>query len=99
MKVGFDFDDTLTTEKGMRVARFRKSQNDDLYIVSARHILGSDMLEKAKALGIGWNHVFATGSNKAKVEKVVSLGLNMFYDNNKDVIEALNGMGIKAFQI
>jgi hypothetical protein len=99
MKVGFDFDDTLTTEKGMRVARLTKSQNNDLYIVSARHILGSDMLEKAKELGIGWNHVFATGSNKAKVEKVLSLGLRMFYDNNKDVIDALKGTDVKAFQI
>jgi hypothetical protein len=99
MKIGFDFDDTLTTEKGMRVARFRKSQNNDLYIVSARHDLGSDMLEKAKELGIGWNHVFATGSNKAKVEKVESLGLRIFYDNNIDVIDALKDKGIKAFQI
>jgi len=99
MKIGFDFDDTLTTEKGMRVARFRNSPNNELYIVSARHELGSDMLAKAKELGIGWNHVFATGSNKAKVEKVASLGLHIFYDNNIDVIEALKSAGIKAFQI
>jgi hypothetical protein len=99
MKVGFDFDDTLTTEKGMRVARFRNNPNNELYIVSARHEVGNDMLAKAKELGINPSHVFATGSNKAKVEKVISLGLNMFYDNNKDVIEALNGTGIKAFQI
>jgi hypothetical protein len=99
MKVGFDFDDTLTTEKGMRVARFRNNANNELYIISARHQVGSDMLDKAKELGIPSTHVFATGSNKAKVEKVVSLGLNIFYDNNKDVIESLNGTGIKAFQI
>jgi len=99
MKVGFDFDDTLTTEKGMRVARFRNNPNNELYIVSARHEVGSDMLEKAKELGISPSNVFATGSNKAKVEKVLSLGLNMFYDNNKDVIEALKGKDVKAFQI
>ena len=99
MKVGFDFDDTLTTEKGMRVARFRNNPNNELYIVSARHEVGSDMLAKAKELGISSSHVFATGSNKAKVEKVLSLGLRMFYDNNIDVIEALKSNGIKAFQI
>jgi len=99
MKVGFDFDDTLTTEKGMRVARFRNSPNNELYIVSARHEVGSDMLAKAKELGISPSHVFATGSNKAKVEKITSLGLRMFYDNNIDVIDALKGTDVKAFQI
>jgi hypothetical protein len=99
MKIGFDFDDTLTTEKGMRVARFRNNANNELYIVSARHQVGSDMLDKAKELGIPSTHVFATGSNKAKVEKVASLDLNMFYDNNIDVIDALKSAGIKAFQI
>jgi hypothetical protein len=99
MKVGFDFDDTLTTEKGMRVARFRNKPNNELYIVSARREVGNDMLAKAKELDISPSHVFATGSNKAKVEKVVSLGLNMFYDNNIDVINALKGTDVKAFQI
>ena len=99
MKVGFDFDDTLTTEKGMRVARFRNNPNNELYIVSARHEVGNDMLEKAKELGISSSHVFATGSNKAKVEKVLQLGIAFFYDNNKDVMDALNSKGVKGFQI
>jgi hypothetical protein len=99
MKIGFDFDDTLTTEKGMRIARFRNTSNNELYIISARHQVGSDMLSKGKDLGISPSHIFATGSNKAKVEKIASLGLRMFYDNNNDVIEALHSAGIKAFKI
>jgi hypothetical protein len=99
MKVGFDFDDTLTTEKGMRVARFRNNPNNELYIVSARHEVGSDMLAKAKELGIIPSHVFATGSNKAKVEKVLQLGIAFFYDNNKDVMDALNSKGVRGFKI
>lgn len=99
MKVGFDFDDTLTTEKGMRVARFRNNPNNELFIVSARHEVGSDMLAKAKELGISEENIFATGSNKAKVEKVLQLGLVFFYDNNKDVIDALNSKGVKGFKI
>jgi hypothetical protein len=99
MKVGFDFDDTLTTEKGMRVARFRNNPNNELYIVSARHEIGSDMLSTAKELGISPSHVFATGSNKAKVEKVLQLGIAFFYDNNKDVMDALNSKGVRGFQI
>jgi hypothetical protein len=99
MKVGFDFDDTLTTEKGMRVARFRNNPNNELYIVSARHEVGNDMLAKAKELGISPSHVFATGSNKAKVEKVLQLGIAFFYDNNKDVMDALNSKGVRGFKI
>ena len=99
MKVGFDFDDTLTTEKGMRLARFRNNPHNELFIVSARHEVGSDMLAKAKELGISSGNIYATGSNKAKVEKVIKLGLAYFYDNNKDVIDALNSKGVKAFQV
>ena len=99
MKVGFDFDDTLTTEKGMRVARFRNNPNNELYIVSARHEVSNDMLAKAKELGINPSHVFATGSNKAKVEKVLQLGIAFFYDNNKDVMDALNSKGVRGFKI
>jgi hypothetical protein len=57
------------------------------------------MLDKAKELGIPSNHVFATGSNKAKVEKVVQLGIAFFYDNNKDVMDALNSKGVRGFKI
>ena len=57
------------------------------------------MLAKAKELGISEENIFATGSNKAKVEKVLQLGLAFFYDNNKDVIGALQSKGVKAFQV
>jgi hypothetical protein len=57
------------------------------------------MLAKAKELGISPSHVFATGSNKAKVEKVLQLGIAFFYDNNKDVMDALNSKGVRGFKI
>jgi hypothetical protein len=51
------------------------------------------MLNKAKELGIPESRVFATGSNKNKIAKIKELGINKHYDNNPDVINALNGIG------
>lgn len=32
-KIGFDFDDTLTTISGTNIAQHRKAKGDELYIV------------------------------------------------------------------
>ena len=45
-------------------------------------------------LGIPESRVYATGSNKAKVEKVLELGIDKHYDNNADVINELGKNGI-----
>lgn len=99
MKVGFDFDDTLNTISGTNIAQHRKAKGDDLYIISARHEIGDDMKRKAESLGIPSSNIHATGSNKAKVEEVVRLGLNIFYDNNPEVISELRKAGIKAIKV
>lgn len=98
-KVGFDFDDTLTTISGTNIAQHRKAKGDELYIVSARHEVSDVVKRKAESLCIPMANVFMTGSNKAKEEKVVELGLEIFYDNNIDVISALRSQGIKAIQV
>lgn len=99
MKVGFDFDDTLTTRSGTNIAQHRKAKGDTLHIVSARNEVSDDMKRKAELLGIPLSNIHATGSNKAKVEEVISLGLEVFYDNNPDVISELRKAGIKAIQV
>lgn len=99
MKVGFDFDDTLTTKTGTNVAKYMKMKGDALYIVSARHEVSDEMKHKAESIGIPLNNIYATGSNKAKVEEVIRLGLEVFYDNNSDVISELRKAGIKAIQL
>ena len=94
-KVSFDFDDTLSTKEGLALAQRKKSNGDTLYIISARNSVGQDMLDRAKELGIPESRVFATGSNKAKVEKIRSLGIDKHIDNNQDVINELPGIGQK----
>lgn len=51
------------------------------------------MLSKAKELGIPESKVYATGSNKNKIAKIKELGISKHYDNNKEVIDKLNGIG------
>ena len=96
MKIGFDFDDTLSTNKGKNIAKLRKSQGHTLYIVSARNEVGEDMLSVGADLGIPKERIFAVGSNLEKLKKIEALKLNYFYDKNPDVVKSLNKYGIKA---
>lgn len=91
-KVSFDYDETLTTEKGMQKAKEYKNKGAILYIISARGDKQS-MLEKAKELGIPESRVYATGSNKAKIEKIKELGISVHFDNNPNVIKELKNKG------
>lgn len=91
-KISFDYDETLTTDKGMELAKKFISEGADVYIISARQ-QKDEMLNRAKELGIPESRVYATGSNKAKIEKIKELGITIHYDNNTDVIKELGDVG------
>lgn len=91
-KISFDYDETLTTEKGMRLAKQWISKGADVYIISARTDT-EPMLTRAKELGIPNSRIYAMGSNKAKVEEILQLGISKHYDNNADVIKQLGKIG------
>ena len=91
-KISFDYDSTLSTKKGTDLAKKLIKENNDIYIISARH-LKSGMLNKAKELNIPMNRVYATGSNVNKINKIKSLKIQTHYDNNSNVIKELNGIG------
>lgn len=93
-KVSFDFDDTLSTVRGQELAQQLIDKGDVVYIISARSNY-EPMYAIADKLGIPHNRIFATGSNKAKIEKVKSLGILKHYDNNSDVIKELGSIGSK----
>lgn len=87
--VSFDYDGVLSTEKGKDLAKRIRST---IYIVSARS--SKDGMETtAKELGIPNSRIYATGSNKAKIEKIKELGITKHYDNNPDVIKELGSIG------
>ena len=91
-KISFDYDGVLSTTKGKELAKQKMSDGNTIYIISARgHKDG--MINTAKELGIPESRIYATGSNKAKVEKIKELGINTHYDNNPDVIKELGSVG------
>jgi hypothetical protein len=51
------------------------------------------MIDKAREVGIPFNHIFATGSNDAKIEKIKALKIQTHYDNNNDVLNQLGSVG------
>ena len=92
-RVSFDFDDTLTTDKGKSLLEDEMSKGNTVYIISARQ--DETALDKFGArYGIPLSRIYATGSNKEKVAKVLELGIDTHYDNNSSVIEMLPGIGI-----
>ena len=100
-KVSIDYDDTLSTSRGKDLAKRLISEGKIVYIISARSEL-TGMLQTASDLGIPKSRVYATGSNKAKVQKVKDLGIIKHYDNNADVVKELGSIGSKfaySFQI
>lgn len=91
-KVSFDWDDTLTTEKGISLLEEAIRANRDVYIISARN--SEDAIKAfAERYNIPLTKVFAVGSNNAKVEKIKELGIDTHYDNNPSVVALLPGIG------
>ena len=91
-KISFDYDGVLSTDSGKEKAKNAIANGADVYIISARDSKDG-MLKVADELGIPHDKIFATGDNKAKVAKVIELGITKHYDNNPDVIKELSGIG------
>jgi len=92
-KVSFDYDDTLSTIRGKGLALHEIQSGSEVYIISARHIK-EGMYKTADELGIPHSRVYATGSNKAKIQKIKDLHITKHYDNNNDVINQLGRIGV-----
>ena len=87
-RVSFDWDGTGSTKKGKELIQSFIDKGAEVYIITARR---SD--SGIKFEGIERSHIIATGSNKAKVEKIKELNISIHYDNNKDVIDLLGSIG------
>lgn len=93
-KISFDYDETISTDRGKELAKKKIAEGNVVYIISARQDK-EGMLSTANEVGIPESRVYATGSNKAKIEKIKELGINKHYDNNADVIAELGSVGEK----
>lgn len=90
-RISFDYDGTLSTKKGEKLAK-DLIVNNNVYIISARNSK-TGMIDKAREIGIPFNHIYATGSNQAKIEKIKELKIQIHYDNNNDVLNVLGSVG------
>lgn len=81
-KIGFDFDNTLSTSRGQNLF---KSLSGTMYVITARNHQSPDVFKVTDRLGIPRSRVFFSGSNQNKVQKIKELGLDVFYDNNPSV--------------
>jgi len=91
-KISFDYDGTFSTAKGFDMAVNFINKGIDVYIISARNSK-DEMLPRANKAKILFSKVYATGSNEEKIAKVKELGITTHYDNNPDVVNALDGIG------
>lgn len=96
-RVSLDYDGVLSTDKGKEKAKQLISEGVTVYVVSARRDKES-MLGVARELGIPVSRVHATGSNKAKVEKIKNLNIDTHYDDNLEVINELKNINLKGLK-
>jgi hypothetical protein len=89
LKVSFDYDDTLSTNRGQELAKRLISEGNDVHIVTRRNIMQSGQVYKtAQELGIPKDNVHFT-NGKLKWETIKRLGIQKHYDNNSDEIKAI----------
>ena len=93
-KVSVDYDDTASTAKGKELLKRLISEGKTVYIISARSSK-FPIVDALKDL-IPEGRIYATGSNKAKVEKAKILDIGTHYDNRQDVIDKIKEAGIKG---
>lgn len=88
-KISFDYDGTLTERSIQQlVQRLITAGGNEIYIISARSS-SYELMTLGQKLGISQSHIYATGSNKEKINTIKRLGINTHYDNNPDVIKEL----------
>lgn len=87
MKIGFDYDGTLSVEKYRLLAEKFVSNNDDVWVVTSRlkkskHYNNNEVFETAKKAGIAEDHILFT---EGVLKHHELTDFDLFFDN--DLIE------------
>ena len=90
-KISLDYDGVLSKPTGKILLKKLLSQGVDVYVISARN-------QEMNVDGVPASKVFATGSNKAKIEKIKELGIDKHYDDNPAVIRELKKLNIESIK-
>jgi len=91
--VSFDWDDTLEKPSIQEIAKNEVEDGENVFIISARNQISDQMKKVAEDIGIPLKNIFAVGSNNNKIEKIKELNIDTHFDNNKDVIDAIDDKG------
>jgi len=89
MPISFDYDGTLSTEKGKELAANFIADGKDVRILTARNASddNSDLESTAKELGI--DKIYYT-NGRDKWSFVIKYGIKEHYDNNKEQVDKIN---------
>ena len=91
--ISFDYDDTLTTPEGFKLAQQMNKEGKNLYVITARDKVTPQMIERAEAAGIPKENIITAGSDEAKVKIVKENNISKHIDNKESVIKALGDTG------
>jgi len=92
MKISFDYDGTLSTERGKALAKKTIDAGNEVYIVTARQKKdGAPVYFTANKLGIAADHVIFT-EGRDKYPTIEELGINLHYDNNAEQVNKINSL-------
>jgi len=100
MRIGFDFDGTLSNEAfGNFIKEIAPSLNKHtLVLITSRGGIGDDIGERVKELGLDIKQFFAMGNtvhlHKADFVKDSGMSLDLFFDNDPYDVEAFTKAGI-----
>jgi len=87
-KVSYGYSGCITNHKQQLQAKEYLKEGVEIFILSSREE-PEGMLLIADYLGIPHDNVFATGDNDVKIEKIRELRVDVHYDTNPYVIDAL----------
>ena len=100
MKIGFDFDGTLSDEAfGNFIKIIAPSLNKhNLVLITSRGKVGDDIVERVENLGLDIKQFFAMGNTihftKADFVEDSGMSLDLFFDNDPYEVEAFRKRGI-----
>lgn len=86
-KVSYDYDDTLSTERGQAAAKRDISAGKIVYIVTRRH-RSQEVLDLAKEIGIPESRVIFT-NGAMKWGAIKHLGIGTHHDNNQNELNLI----------
>jgi hypothetical protein len=88
-KISFDFDDTLSTQRGQDIAKRLMDSGKTVYIITRRQAgSGLEVYKVAKELGIPQSRVYFT-NGALKWETIKRLEIGTHYDNNQNEIDKI----------